>query len=125
MTATDKILALKHQAWRTGDLSFLLLDHQIELLEIIDSRKDRITAINCSRRWGKSRFFITYAFWKALLKPNAQIMYAAPTRVQVQMFLLPHAKEILATCPPELQPKYSGQDHTWTFPNESIVRDAG
>lgn len=120
-----ELLELKYAAWRRGDLSFLLLDHQIEFDRQISGIRSRKIFVNCSRRWGKSVYCVVKAFEHCLQNPNAQVMYAAPTGKQVKKIIRPHIAMILETCPPELKPRYSTEDGAWLFPNGAALHIAG
>ncbi len=106
-------------------MSFLLLDHQVDLKNHLKTVTSRRVFINCSRRWGKSYYMVIQAFEHCLNRRDAQVMYAAPTSKQVKKIIFPIIRMILETCPDDLKPRFSTEDRAYYFPNGAMLHIAG
>lgn len=71
--------------------------------------------VNTHRGLGKSFLGILLAIERALRYPNQQCRVGAPDRKQCGSYARPILRQILALCPPELQPRKV--DDTWFFHN--------
>lgn len=81
--------------------------------------------IKCARRLGKSYLLCTLAVMVCLLKPSAQVRYAAPTAKALRKIVRPIMGKILRTCPKELRPTWVASEGMYRFPNGSEIHLAG
>jgi hypothetical protein len=113
------------EAWRRGNLSYLLHDGQAGVREEWRSSDARRWVLCCSRRYGKSFWLCVEAVELALRRERMQIRYAAPTQKMVRSIVEPHMREVLWDCPDDLKPAFSRQEGVWRFPNGSEIHAAG
>lgn len=78
-----------------------------------------------TRRGGKSYGGVAHAIASCIERPGIDYKFAAPTQDMARSIAYPHAQEILATCPTDLQPRVHRQSMTWTWPNGSVLKLAG
>src|SRR5690606_11051902 len=57
--------------------------------------------------------------------PGYQIKFCAPSQKMVRKITLALFRQILETCPKELQPKFNLHDGVWRFNNGSEIHIAG
>jgi hypothetical protein len=117
--------ALLAEAWKRGDLSYLLHRGQRGVRAEWRSSDALKWVLCCSRRYGKSYWLCVEAVEAALAAPKAQIRYAAPTQKMVRNIVEPHMRDILEDCPKALKPTFRRQDGVWVFQNGSEIHAAG
>lgn len=130
--------AAQHALWRAGDLSWMLHEgttpaHRAECrrlglmdgtapedwtgigqvsidaaIETARERGVRRFVGEIGRRFGKSHYLVVRATQKCLRKPNTRIPYAASTGKSLEEFILPIARGIIATAPPDIRPELVG-----------------
>lgn len=114
------------QAWRRGDLSWLLHDGngdpskgQLAARALTRNGKARRYVFAIARRWGKSWFFCVQACEVALSKPRSRIPYAAATATSLREFIIPIMRQIIETAPLDMRPVIIGNEVR--FANESRI----
>lgn len=112
------------EAWRKGQLWWLLRSHQYPLhSQFWATRDDQVW--DCARRIGKTFLLLTIACEVALRTPNASIKYAASTAKAVRKMVRPSLRKVLETCPENLRPRIDWVAGEITFPNGSTIDVAG
>lgn len=111
--------------WSVGDLSLLLSKGQQRFSSAYAESDSIKFVVCCSRRYGKSYWLCAEALSKACATPGAQLRYAAPTAKMVKSIVVPHMRNLLASCPADMRPQYRSQDGLWLFPNGSEIHVAG
>lgn len=111
--------------WKRGELKFLFHDTQVKIWEAYQACKSRKFFLLCSRRLGKSFMLFALAFGTAIKKPNARVLFLAPTGKQALKIISDTGSQVLESCPADLKPHFDKQAKEYTFKNGSIVRVAG
>lgn len=114
--------AARHALWRVGELSWLLHSGQREAdVAFADARMRGIRRFvaEIGRRWGKSFWAIVKSFETALSGPRKRIPYAAATFTSLNQFIVPIARFVIDTAPPDMRPELVGGEVR--FQNESVV----
>lgn len=101
---------MRHEAWRRGNLSWLLHEGQLKARALVRSGKARRYVFEIARRWGKSWFFCVTAFECALAGPKRRIPYACSTITSLREFIIPIMSTIIETAPAELRPEIVGDE---------------
>lgn len=114
-----------HNLWARGDLRYLAHDTQLKIRAALESNTRRKFFLLCSRRLGKSHLLLTLAFEQAIKKPNARVLFLAPTAKQAAEIAVDIALTVLKDCPEKLRPTYLAQAKEFHFANGSIVRLKG
>lgn len=120
------------QAWRIawtrgGDTLRRAFLHsgQMENVRAFQASTSRRYMTLCTRRFGKSYMGVVDMFAECIATPMFVYKYAAPTQDEADSIVMPHVDNVLATCPPDLQPRFNAQKKAWTFKNRSYARLAG
>ena len=113
------------ELWRRGNLVFLLDRNQKELYKLFHESEHKIHTWLLARRSGKTRTLCVLALEMCLKNPKAIVKFVSPTRLQVQTNVRPLIRELLETCPKELQPEFKTQDFIYYFPNGAELQLAG
>lgn len=126
LSKKDKLL---HAAWKSGNLSYKVKQHQRalhkSLWDAIATPTKRRFVINCSRRFGKSFITCLVAFEFALRNPGKQIRFAAPYYHSLKNTLFPIIRIIMADAPAAYRPKLKVGAKLLSFPNGSEIHLAG
>lgn len=101
-------VAMRHRAWRLGNLSWLLHEGQKQARELVRSGRSRRYVFEIARRWGKSWFFCVTAFECALAGPKRRIPYACSTITSLKEFIVPIMAKIIETAPDDIRPEIVG-----------------
>lgn len=112
---SDWIAARISSLWKTGDLEFLLFDHQKKIYKAFKHSPARKYVIHCSRRIGKSALLLTIANETALKKKSI-IRYGAATQKDVREMILPLMDILTRTCPEELRPRWHEGKGKFIYP---------
>ena len=118
-------LVAKFEAWRRGDLYYLLHATQRKIYDAIAASKSPQHFLCCSRRLGKTFLLTVLAFEAALRKEKARILYLAPWAKNAKEIFEEAVSKILPDCPLEFQPNYSSQTNTFSFKNGSVIKVRG
>lgn len=110
-------LAVRHELWRAGDITYKLHSDQREVWDDIKARDSSREVLEISRKWGKTFFLVLYAFDVCLNKAKARVVYGAPTLKHLAEFVLPVVDEICADAPAEVRPHYNQQTGHLEFPH--------
>jgi hypothetical protein len=70
---------------------------------------------NCHRRFGKSHLGLLLAIERCMRLPGQQVKFGAPTALQAANIARPILQDILLQCPPDLRPRKSRDE--WSFTN--------
>lgn len=117
--------AARAALWEAGDISYLLLEHQLPIRAAICSSPSRRYVLLKSRRWGGSALLCCLAIEQCLQQPGSSVRYAAATSDMVEEIIEPLMEMLLEDCPSHLAPAFSATKFRWTFPNGSSIRVAG
>lgn len=112
----DKATAIA-KLWAHGELSWKLKPCQQSMLSAIKANSRFTYVIKCARRLGKSYLLCTLAVMVCLMKPGAQVRYAAPTAKALRSIVRPIMNKIMRDCPKHLRPQFRSQDNMYVFPN--------
>lgn len=115
----------KAEAWRRGELFYLLHVTQRSIYTKIAKSKSRRHFLCCSRRLGKSFLLTILAFEAALRKPGARILYLAPWAKDATDIVKEASAKILPDCPSDLVPEWGSQSREFTFRNGSVIKIRG
>lgn len=125
LTITD----IQAEAWRRGQLSWLLYKHQLPIYDAvwhaINKKEVLKHVLNCSRRFGKTTVLSLIAIEYAFRFPNSQIRFAAPTGKSLRKIIMPIFKMLLETCPKNIKPAYKSSEDAIVFHNGSQIHMAG
>jgi len=111
--------SLRFEAWREGDLSFLLHEGQVELLEEFRATSAFISVWCIARRYGKSFAALVLACEVCLNKKKARVPYLGATITSLHDFVDDIVYFIAETAPPELKPTIVGDEIR--FQNGSVI----
>lgn len=107
-------------AWINGTYSDLILsDAQKKIKKVFDGIHDPTFVVECSRQLGKTYFACYLADKTARENPGCQVRLATAFYVDIEPIIIPNYKNVLKTCPDDLQPKY--KRGTYTYDNGSQV----
>lgn len=111
----------KHDtAWYDGSYTDLILSNPQKKMEaVFDQILDTSFVVECSRQIGKTYFACYLADKTARENPGCQVRLATAFYVDIEPIIIPNYKNVLKTCPDELQPKY--KRGTYTYDNGSQV----
>lgn len=125
-TKIPKNLALE-TLWRRANLSWVLDSNQKALYELFHNNPAKVQTWLLARRSGKSFSLCVLAIEYCLKNPNSVIKYVAPTKDQVENFILPIIdNDILGkNCPTDLKPTYIKQKKQYRFTNGSVIQLCG
>ena len=115
--------AAEHEMIRRGHLSWILHKGQKPLYKKWKSSKNKITVLNCARRFGKSFLLMVTAKEHCMQNPKHQVRFAAATQKQVKSIFLPIIDALLSRFPADAMPTHS--EGCWTFPNGSKLYVVG
>lgn len=109
--------------WRQGRVVDFLLDaNQKEVYSTFKNNNIKTQVVVLSRQSGKSYGLSTIAIQECLTRPNIIVTYVAPRLNQVKRIAKGTLREILKTCPKDLQPTFNKQDNQYVFHNGSILQ---
>jgi hypothetical protein len=114
--------------WRRGHLSWLLDANQQSLYKLFHENAATIQTWLLARRSGKSFALCVLSIEYCIKNPNSVIKYVAPTKDQVENFILPIIdNDILHQfgCPDDIKPSYIRQKKQYRFPNGSTIQLCG
>lgn len=111
--------AIVQAALARGDLRVLMTRTQLTTNRLVESCKAKTFVIECSRRWGKTRYAALRADHVARRQPRAIIRYAAPTKHHGRTFVIPAFDWVAEHYPESQRPKFNAQDNVWVWPNGS------
>lgn len=122
----DKKFAIE-SLWRRANLSWILDSNQKSLYEMFHENPITVQTWLLARRSGKSFSLCVLAIEYCLKHPNSVIKYVAPTKDQVENFILPIIDvDILSKgCPDDLKPTYIKQKKQYRFSNGSVIQLCG
>jgi hypothetical protein len=139
--STDELI---EQAWRAGELRWLLQPHQQALYdeyrrwELLDSaqaegRYGRIYMLNISKRWGKTTSRLVVRIEDCLRHPGRHYRYTTAFDKDIGEIVGDIMPRLLDTCPADLKPRFQQSRVTkegpqaagFYFPNGSSLRLAG
>jgi len=112
---------LKMLLWRHHDLSYLLLDTQVEALSYLEKSTSLVRMALCSRRWGKTYAAAIWIIQLALSKPKSILRYLGPTKKHLRQFAKPTLEKILSDAPVGISGRFDGYDDVYIFPNGSKI----
>lgn len=99
--------------------------------EKLPGRYPRIFVVDCSRRYGKDWFGLSIMCSVALQKKNAELIYGAAHRREIEAIINSAAllkkltSEFPLDCKPVYKTGYKGQPEGLYFPNGSVIRLVG
>jgi len=111
--------------WRRGVIDWLLKPCQKAMLRAVLGSTRFKYVIKCARRLGKTYFLCFFSILTCLLKPGAQVRYAAPTAKALRKVIRPIMNKILRSCPEEMRPIFKSAEGMYLFPNSSEIHLAG
>lgn len=109
-------LAVRHELWRKGDLSWKRDAGQQAWVERFHAREGD-TVWNIGRQRGKTFGALTMALECALSVPNAVIRYCAKTKDSAAGIVEPTLKLVLEDCPEDLKPVPGRSEYVHVFPS--------
>jgi hypothetical protein len=83
------------------------------------SKRYAMFFLDCSRRWGKTRFLVMLVVMCANGGANRTIRYCAPTKLHGRTFVMPAMKWVCGQLPEHKRPKFVTQDNKWVWANGS------
>lgn len=108
--------------WRQGKVVDFLLDtNQKEVYSTFKNNNIKTQVVVLSRQSGKSFGLSTIAVQECLTRPNIIVTYVAPRLNQAKKIAKVTLREILKTCPKDMQPTFNKQDNQYVFSNGSIL----
>lgn len=120
---------LIENAWRSGNLAYLLLPHQYNMYAAIWDAIDNPTvskfALNVSRQTGKTSVLTLINIEFALRNPGAQQMFAFPVATDLKKVVKPIMDMFLEDCPDLMRPRLYVQESVIKFPNGSMIHLSG
>jgi hypothetical protein len=122
---------LQRDLWVKGEISWVLLDHQISMYEMMrkflesDLDGGLKFVVDCSRRFGKTFTLQLIADEFCRKNPGCHVRFAAPSKTQLKQIVHPNMAKIHATCPKGLKPKWRTGDSMYLYPNKSQLHLAG
>lgn len=114
-------------AWQTGNLSYLVQDHQLilwkQIKSVVEERSPEPWVVNCARRFGKSTLGFLVLVEESLRYPGSTYLFVAPTEGNAKEIVLDIAPVLLLDAPDEFKPVF--KNSRFTFPNGSEIRIGG
>lgn len=125
-TKISKTAALE-MLWRRANLSWILDSNQKALYEMFHNNPATVQTWLLARRSGKSYCLCVLAIEYCLKNPKSVVKYVAPTKDQVENYILPIIDiDILSKgCPDDIKPTYVKQKKQYRFPNGSVIQLCG
>lgn len=112
------------EAWHRGKQEKAILSPAQKQIQLVyDAKKDPTYVVECSRQLGKTYWACFLADKVARANPNCQIRLATAFEVDIASIIVPNYKNVLATCPESLHPKYARG--RYTYPNGAQVLFVG
>lgn len=124
MSRRDLIAAARADAWRLGEVSWLLDSGQRTWVEAF-WRGDGAAVWMIGRQRGKSFAALSMACAYAVRTPGAIIRYAALTAKSARAIVVPTLAQVLKDCPPDVRPDVGELDGTVRWKNGSVLTWAG
>ena len=116
----------RDELWRRAQLRWILHGVQREMYDNFqNAEKNSVSVWLVSRQLGKSFLLSVLAIEQALRSKHQIIKLVTDTKAHVKSIFEPLFRDILTTCPEELQPKYNVSQFSYHFPNGSEVQLAG
>ena len=113
-------------AWRQGNLAYRLKETQQKIHARLVKNDHRRHFLLCARRIGKTDLLFTRACEVALSKPDARILWLAPTGKDAALIAKDTSRIVLKDCPDIHRPSFhAAPDHEFRFKNGSIIRLKG
>lgn len=136
--STDELI---HDAWRDGQLRWVLRPHQracydhYRAWEKLDPAKQigrypRIFVLDIGKRWGKTSSRILTRFEDCRRRPRSSFRYTTAFQKDIEEIVEEVSQALLETCPDEYRPEYKiaskGRAAGFYFPdNGSVLKCAG
>lgn len=112
----------REMLWRQGrPLEFLLDANQKEVYSTFKNNNIKTQVVVLSRQSGKSYGLSAIAVQECLTRPNIIVTYVAPRLNQAKKIAKVTLREILKTCPKDMQPIFNKQDNQYVFHNGSVL----
>lgn len=123
MLSPEQLAAAKAEAWKQGNLRYLLRPSQRKLYDARKAvvGKSRKFVNCCGRGWGKSFELFTLCVESSNQYPGTDSVFVAPVQRKVAEYLEPIARACFADCPEELKPEFSTANLIYKFPNGSRI----
>jgi hypothetical protein len=113
------------ERWLRGRLSYKLHAGQKRLREKVTTCKDQLFVNECSRQFGKSYFWVTFALEFALSRSGVKIKYGTAFHSDLLEFIIPTFDAVLEDCPEELRPKFKVVGSKFICHNGSEIKLVG
>ena len=118
--------AIIEELWHRGKSGAAILsDAQKKIRAVYEAKHDKTVSIECSRQLGKTFFGCYLADETARNNPNAQIRLGTAFEVDIESIVVPNFKNVLASCPESIRPKYVSQKKTYRYANGSVITLVG
>ena len=125
MAAAEK-LAIKHELWRRGVLSWKFHSVQHEMHDIyVKAPKNSTLVWLLARQSGKSTLLALIACEQALQRPHSVIKLLTDTKLHARSIYEKIFVEVLEDCPEDCKPNYIRAEYLYRFPNGSEIQLAG
>ncbi len=106
---------LKAESWHRGKQEIGILSVAQKRIQLVyDAKKDPAFVVECSRQLGKTYWACFLADKVARANPNCQIRLATAFEVDIASIIVPNYKNVLASCPEALWPKFSRGKYTYS-----------
>jgi hypothetical protein len=112
---------LERAAVRSGDFRPLMTRTQRQAKALQRRQRWVMFFLDCSRRWGKTRWLVADATECAMQHAGCIVRYGAPTKLHGRTFVMPAMQWLMAQLPPEQRCKFDREDSCWIFPNASRI----
>lgn len=109
-----------HDLLRAGDISWFLHPEQLKLLEWLEDKERSIAVVCISRQFGKTVMMLAYCLAFCIKHPKSTVMFLAPSKRQLEDFILGRMSMLFSFFPDDLLPHRTGL--IWTFANGSVFR---
>lgn len=116
MIALEEREAVMRASLALGDPRLAMTRTQRIAYRKLTSKRHPIFFLDCSRRWGKTRFLVLLSVCCAITTPGAIIRYCAPTKLHGRTFVIPAMDWVASLLPASKRPVFSAQDSVWVFP---------
>jgi hypothetical protein len=123
--SSDIIRQAREKLWRKGNLEWKFSATQKKINDYFRNNKNKVLALSCTRRGGKTYLLTVYAVQVCLSGANKVVKFVLPEQKMARSIMKPIMREILEDCPEDLRPKYSSIDSKYVFPNGSEIQLAG
>ena len=102
---------LREQAWRGGDLTWLMHGGQREAWDVVlrfinNPASSNVFVMEIARQWGKTFFCLLVSLMIAI-RTGERCVYGAPTLQMLREFILPTFDAIAATAPEDIRPRFN------------------